>query len=188
MSYYETMDGLKVDKAIVDACREAVKGKGDGRVSVDDAKSVLEKASDGGTVTQVERWTIRYCLTEFNWTEAAVDYFKDELEKVPQEDGEPEEPALKKAKMQSYYETIDGLKLDRKLVDACRDAVAGQGDGRVSVEDAKSVLEKAADGGKVTRVERWTIRYCLTVFNWTEAALDFFCDELKKVPQEDEEE
>ena len=32
-----------------------------------------------------------------------------------------------------------GMACDRAVIDACRTAVAGQGDGRVSIEDAKQV-------------------------------------------------
>merc|ERR1712066_63199 len=109
----------------VDACREAIKGQGDGRVSVEDAK----KAKTDG---------------------------------------------------KSYYETLDGEKLDRGIIDACRDAVAGQGDGRVSVDDARKVFEKAADAGKITTCERWSLRFCLAEFTWTEAAQDWFIEEVKK--------
>jgi len=186
-SYYETVDGVKCDKGVIDACREAVEGKGDGRVSVEDATKVLKEVVDGGKVTRCERWTIRYCLTEFKWTEAAVEYFNEAVKKCPggDEGGEAEEPATKKAKTENYYETIDGMKLDNDIITACREAVKGQGDGRVSTDDAKKVFEKAADSNIVTRCERWTIRYCMTEFNWTEAALDYFLEAVKKVPQED---
>ena len=40
MTFYETVDHVKLDKGVLEACREAVAGVGDGRVSVDDAKKV----------------------------------------------------------------------------------------------------------------------------------------------------
>jgi len=80
----------------------------------------------------------------------------------------------------SYYETIDGMKLDRGIIDACRTCVQ---DGQISLEDAKRVLEAVADGGKETKVERWTMRYCLQEFKWVEGAHDWIVEELKKVKQ-----
>mmetsp|Transcript_18120 Transcript_18120/g.49721 ORF Transcript_18120/g.49721 Transcript_18120/m.49721 type:complete len:190 (+) Transcript_18120:98-667(+) len=172
MSYYETVDGVKCDKALIDACREAMAGRGDGRVSREDAKKVFEKAIDGGKITKAEHWSLIHCLTAFHWTEAAHDWI---LESLKDEDGEPK---AKKAKTGgSYYETIEGLKCDRAIIDACREAVDGRGDGRVSAEDAEKVWKKMEDGGKITSAERWTLRYCLTVFNFTEKALD--CLKLK---------
>eukprot|EP00927_Polykrikos_kofoidii_P007859 TRINITY_DN1322_c0_g1_i1.p1 TRINITY_DN1322_c0_g1~~TRINITY_DN1322_c0_g1_i1.p1 ORF type:complete len:184 (-),score=57.96 TRINITY_DN1322_c0_g1_i1:145-696(-) len=177
-SYYEAVDGIQCDRAMIDACREAVKGKGDGRVSVEDAKEVFKKIADGGKETQRERWTLRFCLTAFKWTEAAQAYISDEVKKLKQED----EPPAKKQRTEgsSYYEVIDGEECDRGIVNACREAVEGKGDGRVSVEDAKSVFEKVSDGGEITERERWTVRYCLTEFTWTEAAQDWIVDAIKK--------
>merc|ERR1719331_2479070 len=97
------------------------------------------------------------------------------------EEAEPtelKEPETKKAK--SYYEQIDGMKLDAKVVEVCREAVKGRGDGRVSVEDCKKVVESVLDGGKMTQAERWTVRYCLTEFNWTGAAVDHLHEVIKK--------
>jgi len=185
-SYYETVDGQKCDRAIIDACKEAVAGRGDGRVSVDDAKKVFEKIADGSKETQVERWTVRYCMTKYNFTEAAMDWITEACSKVKQDDAD-EEPPAKKPKSEgdaSYYEEIDGLECDRSIVDACREAIAGKGDGRVSVEDAQTVFLKVADAGKVTQCERWTVRYCLTEFNWTEPAQDWIVESMKEVPQE----
>merc|ERR1711870_152909 len=108
------------------------------------------------------------------------------IQKIDNEHGDGE-PATKKPKTESasYYATMDGLKCDRAIIDACATAVEGQGDGRVSIDDAKKVWEKAADGGKVTKAERWTVRHCLTHFKFTEPAMDFMKENLKKAVEED---
>ena len=77
---------MKCDRGILDECAKAVEGKGDGRVSLDDAKKVWEKAADGGKVTKTERWTIRHCITHFKFTEGALDFIKEGLEKAVEED------------------------------------------------------------------------------------------------------
>merc|ERR1739848_342598 len=99
---------------MIDACRVAVEGKGDVRVSVDDAKKVFEKMADGNKITRNERWTARYCMTEFHWTEAALKWIHEEAKKVKQEDEDKREagddhPTAGK----SYYVMIDGMRLDR---------------------------------------------------------------------------
>jgi len=178
-SYYELIDGKRCDRAIIEACREAVVGQGDGRVSVEDAHKIFEKIADGNKETAVERWTMRYCLTHFKWTEAAHDWIVDECKKVTQE-GHFEDTPTKRAKTgTSYYETIDGMKCDRGIVDACRQAVEGQGDGRVSKEDAEKVWAEAADGNKVTDAEKWTLRYCLTSFRFTRAGHDYLMEQFE---------
>jgi hypothetical protein len=62
----------------------------------------------------------------------------------------------------SYYETIDGVKYDRSSLDAAREAVAGEGDGRVSIEDAKAILATITDGGGVTATEYRTAFHVTT--------------------------
>jgi hypothetical protein len=173
-AYYETVEGMKCDRAVIDACRDATVGQGDGRVSVEDAHKVFATVADGNKVTKVERWTLRYCMTEFKWTEAAHDWIVEALSKVPQEG-----KSKKRAGGKSYYEVIDGCKCDRSIIDTCRECVQGQGDGRVSVEDAKKVWEKAMDGKGVTDTEKWTLRYSLCAFNWTQAGHDFMIDQIK---------
>ena len=73
--------------------------------------------------------------------------------------------------------TIDGVKCDRGIIDACETAVKAKGDGRVSNEDAEKVFTKVADGFKVTRCARWTLRYCLAHFKWTEAAVTYLAEQ-----------
>ena len=91
-----TIDGVKCDRGIIDACETAVKAKGDGRVSKEDAEKVFAKAAEGFKVTRCARWTLRYCLAHFKWTEAAVTYLDEQMKAATQEDDpvgeEPEEP------------------------------------------------------------------------------------------------
>jgi len=176
MSYYQTIEGVSCDRAIIDACTEAVAGLGDGRVSLEDAHKVFEKIKDAGTVTKNEIWTLRYCLSEYNFTEAASDWITSTVKAMTHWDGDK---FAKETGGSSYYEKVDGQDCDHSIIEACRKAVAGTGDGRVSMEDAKVVLAEALDGGKVTDIEKWTLRLCLSEFNWTQAAHDWIIDELK---------
>jgi len=183
-SYYETIDGARCDRAIVNACRDAVAGAEDDRISVENARKVFDVIANEDSITATERWTLYYCLTTFKWTDAAHDWivFNIRLNMIG------EEPPMKKARTgaTSYYEVIDGMKTKRAIVDLCRDSVSGKGDGRVSVEDAKKIWAKALDGGKITRTERWTVRLCLTEFKWTRAAHDWVLEEISTVMQESE--
>jgi len=172
-SYYQTIEGVSCDRAIIEACTKAVAGRGDGRVSLDDAKLVFEKVKDGGKVTKAEAWTVRYCLTEFNFTEAACDWITEAVSSMTQWDSKE---FAKETSNVSHYEQVDGVQCDHGVIEACRKAMKT---GRVSKDDAKAVLAELLDGGKVTTKEKWTLRLCLSEFNWTEAAHDWIIDELK---------
>ncbi len=73
----------------------------------------------------------------------------------------------------NYYRTIDGQEYDRRLIELAESFTQGQGDGRISVEDAQQLIQATRDGGSVTRIEILTISYTFEIFNWTEAALDW---------------
>jgi hypothetical protein len=84
-----------------------------------------------------------------------------------------------------YYEIIADLKYDRAALDAARAAVAGAGDGRVSMNDAKFILSTLLDtggsssgGGSITTVEYRTAFMILRDFNFTSEARNVFVDVL----------
>ncbi len=79
-----------------------------------------------------------------------------------------------------YYKTIDGVKYDADLIEAAEKAVAGQGDGKISFEDAQILLEKVKDGDTYTDVEKATMAYIRENFKWTEKADEWFRAEIRK--------
>ena len=80
MSYYKTIDGKKMDGAIIDAADEAVKG--DGRISKADAEKILKFSKDGGKITDIERTTLEHVFQKYKWTEAAEGWFNGEISKL----------------------------------------------------------------------------------------------------------
>ncbi|UKN02576.1 hypothetical protein K6119_03500 [Paracrocinitomix mangrovi] len=81
MSYYKTIDGVKYDKEILDLADKLTAGQGDGRLSVDDAGQLLEAVKDGGTYTDIEKETMAYVRDNYQWTDAADEWFRTEIRK-----------------------------------------------------------------------------------------------------------
>lgn len=81
MSYYKEIDGKKYDKALLEAAEEAIAGRGDGRISLDDAQDLLEKVKDGNSYTDIEKDTMAYIRDNFKWTEEADKWFRTEIRK-----------------------------------------------------------------------------------------------------------
>ncbi len=81
MGYYKEIDGKKYDKELLDAADEAITGKGDGRISMEDAKDLLEKVKDGNSYTDIEKDTMAYIRDNYKWTPAADEWFRDEIRK-----------------------------------------------------------------------------------------------------------
>ena len=75
------VDGKTYDAGIIAAAEEAVAGRGDGRISQDDAEMLLTKVKDGDTYTDFEKATIKMLREKFQWTEAADEWFRTEIRK-----------------------------------------------------------------------------------------------------------
>jgi hypothetical protein len=79
VSYYKIIDGLNFDAGLLNMADELIKGKGDGRISVDDSNKLLTKIFDGGTITKVECRTILYILKNYRLTNEASQNFLGNL-------------------------------------------------------------------------------------------------------------
>lgn len=80
-SYYKTIDGVKMDKALLDAADEAVAGKGDGRISLADAEKLLALVKDGDSYTDIEKATMKHIRANYKWTDEADAWFRAEINK-----------------------------------------------------------------------------------------------------------
>ena len=74
--------------------------------------------------------------------------------------------------MASYYKTIDGKNYDKAILDMAKASVAGQGDGRISLNDAKKIVRLIQDGGKVTDIEKRSLQYILKKYKFTDTAME----------------
>ena len=73
----------------------------------------------------------------------------------------------------SYYEIINGVKYDRSLLLKADNLVKGQGDGRISEEDMKTLLIESADNNKITEIEKQTLFYISEKYNTTEKGKEY---------------
>ncbi len=74
----------------------------------------------------------------------------------------------------SYYKQIDGKRYKAITIKMADESIAGQGDGRISMEDAEKVFATISDGQAYTQVEKDTMRYLRDHYNWTEGADELF--------------
>ena len=54
------------------------------------------------------------------------------------------------------------------------EAISGQGDGQISMEDAIEIFDTISDGKAYTQVEKDTMRYLRDNYKWTEKADELF--------------
>jgi hypothetical protein len=80
----------------------------------------------------------------------------------------------------SYYKEIDGKKYDGALIELAEKLVSGQGDGRISLDDAEKLMELVKDAGTYTDIEKETMSFIRENFRWTEEADAWFRTEIRK--------
>jgi hypothetical protein len=80
----------------------------------------------------------------------------------------------------AYYKTINGEKYDAELLELADKAVAGVGDGRISLKDAQSLLAAVKDGDSYTDIEKATIKYIRDNYKWTEESDTWFRSQIAK--------
>ncbi len=92
-SYYKTINGKHYDKAMLDIADDSVNKKKDGRISIADAKKIVNRASDAGKITEIEAETLNYIYEHYKFTKAAEDFFSDFafLEKADSSTQKPQE-------------------------------------------------------------------------------------------------
>ncbi|MEO0732701.1 MAG: hypothetical protein AAFZ52_07700 [Bacteroidota bacterium] len=81
----------------------------------------------------------------------------------------------------SYYRIIKGVRYDANLLDDAHARMARPSDGRISVADAKALLQAAADGPGVTNTEWATLGYILRHYNCTKPAAKVLADYLEEI-------
>lgn len=95
--YYRTIKGKKFDGKLIDRAESSVKGRGDGRISLEDARKILGTVKDGSEYTDVEKKTMRYIRDHFKFTAEADRWFRTQIRKWAASKGGSAKPAPKKA-------------------------------------------------------------------------------------------
>ena len=80
----------------------------------------------------------------------------------------------------SYYKNIDGKNYDREMLEIADEAIAGVGDGRISLEDAQKLLGAVKDANKYTDIEKATMKYIRENYRFTYASDQWFRKEIRK--------
>jgi hypothetical protein len=69
-SHYKQIDGKKYSAELLEIADGLVAGKGDGRISAEDAGELFEKLATDHKYTDLEKDTISYIRENYNWTKA----------------------------------------------------------------------------------------------------------------------
>ena len=169
--YYQIINGKRYNDSLIINGLVRVRKKGDGRISLKDARELWNIAMDGGRITEVEENTLDYLMQEINWTRPALKWMQEEL-------------AKDREKLKSYYKVMDGLRYDRKILEAADERTKKAGDGRISKDDAEMLWPLFEDFGNISIIEERTLQYLLENYKWTSAAENWFLDRAKWISRD----
>lgn len=145
-SYYRHVDGVKCDRALLEAAERVASN---GPIGLVDAMDLWDKAKDGNRITEVERHTLGWVVEHLEFTEKGRAFMEQQLL-----DG-------------SYYTSIGRTKYSRALLQRAETFSAEQS---ISQQQAVDLWQLALDGERLGDCERRTLRYVLQNLNATTGA------------------
>ena len=79
---YQTIDGVKYEKELLDLATKHTTGAGEGKLSKDEVADLFKSASDGQGVTETEKLTLEYIRNNYEFTDAAAKDFDEAFGKL----------------------------------------------------------------------------------------------------------
>ena len=192
-SYYKNIAGKNYDREMLEIADEAVAGVGDGRISVEDAKKLLGAVKDANKYTDIEKATMKYIRENYKFTYASDQWFRKEIRKWAATKGNHHDENTKPTgtasqtkfiPSKSYYRIINGEHYVRSLLDAADLRLEGKGNGLISEEYFKQIIEISRDGKGITEAEMRTLEYIGLKYNLTTKARLWFEENLEQIRSE----
>lgn len=78
-TYYKKIKGKRLDSRLIAMAERAVKGRGDGRISLADAKKLLSSVKDSKSYTDVEKATMRHIRDRYRFSADADRWFRRQI-------------------------------------------------------------------------------------------------------------
>jgi len=125
------------------------------------SNQIIKCIEDVTNITNTEKNSIQYILNTYYCSYEAIEN-------------------LRKYIKTSYYQVIEGERYDRSLLLLADNLVKGQGDGRISENDMKKLVESALDGNRITDCEKKTLKFISKQYNTTDNGKSYLENYLQK--------
>lgn len=100
-AYYKKIKGRNYDGRLLKKADSSVKGRGDGRISLKDARGILGMVKDSDDYSAIEKSTVKYIRDHYDFTPDADKWFRTEIRKWAAKKkpaGKPVKKSVKKPK------------------------------------------------------------------------------------------
>lgn len=77
--YYKIIKGKKYDAELIGLADRATRGRGDGRISLSDARALVKKVKDSGEYSDIEKRTMAYIRDNYTFTPEADQWFRTQI-------------------------------------------------------------------------------------------------------------
>ena len=147
-SYYKIVKGVRYDRALLEAAENRIKGQGDGRISEQDLKELVDLSEDGKGITVTELRTLRYIQDEFNLTEKAQRWLTDNISRLERGkiSSESEEGASQEKSTHAEVETED-------QIDKANEPYGDEKDGPNQINNSGAELNTSEDAEETSEKE-----------------------------------
>lgn len=78
-SYYQIIDGQRYDRRLLELANSFTKGRGEYRISFEEAQRLWAAAADGRGITPTELSTFQYLLQQLPWTDKSRSWMQAQL-------------------------------------------------------------------------------------------------------------
>jgi len=97
-TYYLVIRGKKYDRRMVELADGLTQGRGDGRISINDAKNLLRVVKDANNYSDIEKQTMEYIRKNYKFTKEGDEFFRTEIRKWAASKHGKKKPAAAKDK------------------------------------------------------------------------------------------
>jgi len=98
-TYYRKIKGKNYDRRLLELADASTSGKGDGRISLNDARAIFRAIKDSDAYTDIEKRTVQYIRDNYKFTDEADKWFRSEVRSWAATKKKPatKKPAAKKS-------------------------------------------------------------------------------------------
>ncbi len=96
-TYYKRIRGKNYDGKLINKADRSIKGRGDGRISLADAKALLKTVKDSDNYSEIEKATMRHIRDNYDFTPEADSWFRTQVRTWAATKSSPGAAARKKA-------------------------------------------------------------------------------------------
>ena len=142
--YYKTIKGKRYDRSLLDLADSLTTGGGDGRISLQDAKAIFKKVTDGSTYTDTEKATMQYIRDNYRFTESADKWFRAEIRSWAATKKKSAPKAVKKTAKKTQKKSSKKTAAKKKTKKAAKKTTSKKAPKAAAKKTAKKTIKKTA--------------------------------------------